>query len=536
MKVLLLIKKPMVWIPLLILLALIGWSVINEEELNIDVEEVSKRDVFEEVSGTARVAADEEIDLSFDVSGTVEEVLISEGEDVEQGQTLARLDTDLIETEVQKAEADLKAAQASLEEMQAGLTSESRDAAESKLRSAETALHNAEENMVDVEENYDQQVEDAKETLLTTDLQARLTSEERPTSYSYEPPSISGTFTGLEEGEYRITLYRSNADSGYSFRYETDLESDGTGKVSTIIPQPLGKQGLYILFPSNFARHWGVEWTVEIPNKDSVKYPELKQAFESAKENRDRAVREAERKLKEADRNYEVARSEFEATTQETRSEKIKAQEAQVEQAKAALQAANVNLQKSTLQAPVSGVVHTKHISVGENTSPGNPVFSLATEEKRHLKIWIPEVDVANLSVGDQAQVSLDAFPREEFTAKVVNISKVAVDREGVATFKTRLDFDDLDERIRVGMNADLDILTEERENVLAVPGRAVIQRNGDTYVRVIEDEVLEYREVERGLRGSDGWMEILSGLKEGEKVVTYAEDSDLEKLPVKED
>ena len=524
------------WIVLILMVLGVFWFFSGESELNIDIEEVVMGDVVEEVSGTARVTADEDVRLSFELPGTVREVLFDEGDHVEAGQVMARLDTGLRQTEVNSAEANLRSARARLEEIRSGLTTADMEAAESRVRSARTSLENAKGSLEDVKEIEDLKIKNARESLLTNDLRARLVSDERQNLYSYEPPVISGSFKGSEKGEYRLTLYRSQSDSGYSFRYETELERFGTGRVSTVVPQPLGSKGLYVTFPPNFARDWDIEWLVEIPNQNSPQYSTLNQAYESAKEGRDRTVREAERRVREAEAAYEAAKADFQAATAGTRSEQIEAQEAAVEQAEAALRASEANLAKTVLRAPISGTVDTKTVSVGETVSPGSPVFSLTGSGEPHLEIYIPEVDVANLSVGDRASVSLDAFPREDFEAEVVHISGIAGDREGVATFKTKLQFRDIDERVRVGMTADVDIVTSERSDVIAVPGRALVQRNGKTYVRMLEGDILLYREVERGLRGSDGRVEIVSGLEAGERIVTYADESDLASLEVKYD
>ncbi|MGM0628852.1 MAG: efflux RND transporter periplasmic adaptor subunit [Patescibacteria group bacterium] len=524
-------KSPYIWVIILLLVFLVVWTTDSKKELDIDIEKVDRRDITEEVSGTARVAADEELDLSFEVSGVIDEIFVEEGDKVSLGDPLARLDTDMRKSEVESAEANLRSVKAKMDEMEAGLTREDREALETKVQSALVSMENAKSALEDVKEREDRKVKNAKDSLLTTDITARLLSEERSSSYSYEPPVISGSYKGNKMGEYRITLYKSQADSGYSFRYETDLETGGNGRVSTITPQPLGDNGLYILFPPNFARGRDLEWSIEIPNTDSPRYPGLKQAYESAIESREIAIREAKRGVREAESAYESAVSDFNASVAGTRSEKLEAQRAAVEQAQIALRKAKTNLDKSTLRAPMSGTVHTEHLSLGETVSPGVPVFSFVTSEKPHLTVYIPEVDVANLSVGDTASVSLDAFREEDFKAEVTHISKTATEQEGVAAFKTRLDFKEPDKRIRVGMTADVDIVTSKKEDVIAIPARGLIRKGGQDQVRILSDGKMIYREVERGLRGSDGWVEIVSGLKAGERVITYADEKDLEDL-----
>ena len=535
-KIFLYIKKPIIWIPVLVLVLFLFWQSTKQQELDIDIEEVVKRDVVEEVSGTARVYAEEELKLSFEISGVIDKVFASEGDVVEKGDFLVALNTDLRDSEVSQAEANLKASKARLEELSSGLTSEELEVAESKVELAKVSLENSKESLEDIKEVEDIKVKNARESLLTSGLQAKFVGDNYSDDYSYDPPVISGTFTGLNFGEYRLTLYKSQTESGYSFRYRTDLEDDGIGTVSVLVPQKIGDSGLSIVFPDSFARNSNVEWLIEIPNKESSGYSLLNQAYESAKESREKSVREAERRVKEAEIAYESALSDFASVTSGVRSEQIEAQSAVVEQAEIALSVAKTNLNKTVLKAPIDGYVNVKHLSIGEAVSPGSPVFSLVTGGELHLNINIPEVDVSHLNVGDLALVKFDAFLGEIFEAEVTNISTVADDSTGVATFKTRLDFKDFDERIKVGMTADVDILTSKKEDVIAVPGRALTQIDGESHVRLIdEDGLLVYRPVVRGLRGSDGWVEVISGLEEGEKIITYADEDDLESLEKKQ-
>ncbi len=99
---------------------------------------------------------------------------------------------------------------------------------------------------------------------------------------------------------------------------------------------------------------------------------------------------------------------------------------------------------------------------------------------------------------------------------------------EGVATYKTTLQFSGNDERVKSGMTANIDILTAKAENVIAIPQRAVAQKeNGDKIVKILKDDgVVEERKVTTGLKGSDGNIEITEGIQEGEKIITSQKSS----------
>ena len=138
----------------------------------------------------------------------------------------------------------------------------------------------------------------------------------------------------------------------------------------------------------------------------------------------------------------------------------------------------------------------------------------------------MPETDIAKIEVGNKARLTLDAYgPDVVFRAQVITIDPAETIIEGVTTYKTTLEFDSEDERIRSSMTANLDILTDERQNVIAIPQRAVVTKNGEKLVRVVYDSVIEEIQVKTGLIGRNGLVEITDGLNEGDKVVTFVDE-----------
>ena len=90
-----------------------------------------------------------------------------------------------------------------------------------------------------------------------------------------------------------------------------------------------------------------------------------------------------------------------------------------------------------------------------------------------------------------------------------------------MATYKTTFQFVKENTGIKSGMTANIDILTANKENVIVIPQQAVITRDGEKFVKILADDgTIKEVEVETGLRGSDGNMEIISGINEGDKVV----------------
>jgi len=156
-------------------------------------------------------------------------------------------------------------------------------------------------------------------------------------------------------------------------------------------------------------------------------------------------------------------------------------------------------------------------VSVNQN------IISLISAGNYQVEVFVPEADIAKVKLGNTARTTLDAYNDGSiFETSVVKIDPAATFIDGVPTYKVTLSFNKLDERIKAGMTANLDILTAEKMDVLTVPTRTVYTKDVFRYIKVLnsDNSISEIR-IETGLRGSDGRLEIISGVVEGDKVVT---------------
>ncbi len=219
-------------------------------------------------------------------------------------------------------------------------------------------------------------------------------------------------------------------------------------------------------------------------------------------------------------------KQELELAKAGTANEQVLAQEANVKQAQARVQNIQAQLAKTIIRSPFSGVITKKNVRVGEIVSVNVSVVSLISESEFEIESFIPETDVAVISIGDGATITLDAYTSNDiFYAKVISIELAETVIEGVATYKTIFQFNNIDERIKSGMTANVDVLTEKLNDVIAIPQRAVASKDGKKFVRILEGKELKELEVKTGIRGSDGTIEITEGISEGDKVVTFIKD-----------
>jgi multidrug efflux pump subunit AcrA (membrane-fusion protein) len=131
----------------------------------------------------------------------------------------------------------------------------------------------------------------------------------------------------------------------------------------------------------------------------------------------------------------------------------------------------------------------------------------------------IDEMDISRVKLGQEAVVTLDALPHKKVNGKVTFISPTGKVWEDEVSYKTTITLENPGEELKDGMSATADIIIDRRNNVLLIPNRAIQGSVENPWVEVIINDKAEKRQVTLGL--SDGtYTEVLSGLKQGEKVV----------------
>ncbi len=147
--------------------------------------------------------------------------------------------------------------------------------------------------------------------------------------------------------------------------------------------------------------------------------------------------------------------------------------------------------------------------------------MTVADLESMEVKISVDELDINKIKLGQQASITSDVYPDEKFTGKVSKISMEGNSQNGVTTYDVTIKLDDR-KSLMSGMNVNVEILAESRENVLTVPVGAVRRMQGEYMVSVKDSSgSVKNVKVELGLATKDK-VEITSGLSEGD-IVLYS-------------
>jgi RND family efflux transporter MFP subunit len=208
-----------------------------------------------------------------------------------------------------------------------------------------------------------------------------------------------------------------------------------------------------------------------------------------------------------------------------SRPEDISIAEAQVISAQGQYDLALSNLNNTMIVAPESGTITQVDIKLGEQATAMKEVIKLLNVGELHTEAQVSEADIASVVVGQTIDNTFDALgPDRHFQSKVLTVNPASTLVSGVVNYKITGSLENIPE-VRPGMTSNMTILVAEKKNILVTPSASIINQDGKKVVRVITDpntKTYIQKEVSIGLEADGGDTEIISGLSEGEEVVTF--------------
>jgi HlyD family secretion protein len=271
----------------------------------------------------------------------------------------------------------------------------------------------------------------------------------------------------------------------------------------------------------------------------TAQFRQIEQSFNRSKTlYEQKAISEAE---------YETALSQYNVTK-----EQIKAAEFNVKSSTAALKEAQENLTKTTIYAPMDGTISKLSVEKGERVvgtsqMAGTELLRIANFDQMEVLVDVNENDIIRIKDNDTASIEVDAYPDRKFTGVVTQIANSAKNigsaLEQVTNFEVKIlilpeSYSDLLVKgvnpFRPGMSATASIQTEKRTDIISIPVQTITTRSDlskDTLKKnnevvaeqvfvVKDDNSLEVRVITTGIQDITN-IEVLTGLKEGERIVT---------------
>jgi HlyD family secretion protein len=590
-----------------------------DEEVSYLTEMVEREDLLQTVDANGEVVSIDEVELSFDLSGTVEEILVSIGQEVRVGESLLKLNATELLADVRSAWQAVQVAQGNLDAQRAGSSDETvavsargLDIAKASLAAAEIDYANKQELIAVITDQYDAELIASEAALqsATDDLEQTVDDNANDLEAAYDDllsaawagiievrssvakaDEVLGEQNGTMNDDYELLFGSANPDAEDAARlmYGTAADSrdaaeealidtnygdaDTIADTAELVEEAMDDAAELLLHVREALDGTPVAGDLSLTELQSLlssvdttraalqlDQAALQNAFQAVSStvvSVSGALSDATNALTQAQANYDatVAARAYQVATAEDAFETAEANlatreaevaqaeaslaqvaadprdvdlasyEAEVSRAMAAYSAAEARLAKAEITSPIVGSVTDITVEEGEQVSLGGTVVVVQTTmEQFEIIADVSESDIAKVSVGDEAEIRFDAFGSGfEVIGQVRDIDPAEKMIESVVYYEVTVQLmdEDLLDSLRPGLSADLILTTDKRENVLSVPQRALFEKEGLDYVRVMDRRGNpEDRHVEVGIRGDLGRVEILSGLEEGDEVI----------------
>lgn len=536
-------KKPIILIIIVLVLILLGSYkfFFAKKENNYNIALVEKGNIKREVSATGRVKKGEELNLGFKQSGRADKIYVEVGQEVEKGKELIKLDTNQLLIQLSQAKASLDLAKAEYDKLLAGASVQEIQAKQTAVDNAKIAHNNAQKNLDNVKQLADENLESAYDDAINVLEDSYL----KIYNAFSAADSIQRTyFNGLDQESFLAREKKSHSET-LKNQAKSCLDSVKASSSNQNIDSSLLEIGdilreVYddlkaireVCESANYRSTVSSSDKTSLDNQKSYLNTVLtsvvntQQTIANTKIVNKSNIDSAQTSLDSAEGSLKTAQDQLVLITTKPRQEDINLYEAKVRQAQASYNLLADQIADSTIKSPVDGQVAKINKEIGEQATLGESIVSLIPAKPFQIETDISEADIGKINIENLVKIILDAFPEEEFSGKIIEIEPSETIIDGVVYYKIKINLETEDEKIKPGMTANLTIMSDSRENVLTIPYRAVTEKDGKKIVKVlIDDNNFKEVEVQTGLKGSGGEIEVLSGLKEGDQVITLIKE-----------
>ena len=531
---------------LLIIVVFFGFFKKEEPE---QFTEVIRKNITQKVSVTGQVIPLKDVDLQFQIQGKVNKIEVNAGDRVEKGDTLINLDDNELNLDILSMLASKDIAQANLTKILEGSSIEEVQVYESAMRKAEVeeqryriALENAEINLENIrkiaEQNIKSSYEDALNILSSAQIKifnAYNIVDEIQRSYfiasTQDGLVVKNNVERIEEYLNQATDYISIADAVQEDESSDmailktkeflELTAESLRIVREVIEKPVYRSSVSSADKTSIDNQRSYINTIlssVIDSQQDISLAKINNAsnIDSAQTSLD----SSKEYLNIAIASLGYAKSQLDQIKAEPKQYDIDLYQAKLNQAEVSLSQSRERLSKTILISPCNGIVSDIYIEEGEIAKTSNITTSLVCENIFQIEAEVPEFDIGKISLGDKVEISLDAFSEKDFSGIINKTYPTETIIQGVVYYKIKILFDDFDESIKSGMTVDLEVITQEKENILVIPQRLITKKNQQKTIKILLDEEVKEVVVETGISNDLGEIEIISGLNEGDRII----------------
>lgn len=460
---------------------------------------VKSGDFLQQVTVSGKIIATEDLNLSFEQSGSVKSVLVNSGDKVSKGKLMVSQDTFQLSSEAQEMQAGIDLQKAKLNQLLAGASDEDIKIVNDKVVSAKDDLENQYQSaLITLNTSYN-----AIYNSYTLALYARNTYFSGNDEQSYAVQSAQNNLMSLMQ-EAKTNLEKAN----YGSQNDVDVAMDNV---------LLNLKNTY-----NYLK------IIRDQCDQTSYYSKVTSTDKTSLDNQKININTASTSLISAIQNIDVykaslsqAENQLSLKIAKPRATDIAVFEAQIKQAHAGLQNIYAQIRKKQIFSPINGVVTKVNAKTGSIFGPNELAVSLIGSGKFQIESYVPEIYISLIKIDNEANITLDSYGSGTiFKAKVILIDRAETIKDGVPTYKIKLEIEDDSKDIKTGMTANVVVTTEKKYDVISVPQGILKNRDGKKFIDVKDGDDIVEREVVLGNYSSSGQVEVISGLHEGDLVI----------------
>ena len=467
---------------------------------NLQTTTVQNGNLTAAVTASGALTSPETAPVAWQVAGTVGAVHVKVGDQVKAGDVLLELDPNKLDVSFVQNQATLLTDQTALANLLAGATQ--------------------------------QQIQAAQLTIIQ-DTQAVTTAQN--TLNSMLNPSVAYYQQQLIQAQYALSATQQTSQVT---EFQVSLNA-AQAALTTAANNLQSVKDLNARYPGYGDQHSRLTNAQTAYDSALTTYQTQQFAYEQAHNNNSVSLLSAQQALATAQANLKAAQSGPNSAAAALDRQQLATAQANLGQAridltnllagatitdvtaaKAKIAVDQALLSKTSLLAPFSGTVTELDTKSGIPVSAGTQAVVLADLSSLNVQIQVAEVDISKIKLGQEADLTLDALSGEGYTGTVSAIGYVGVSTQGVVNFPVTLNIPAPDPALKVGMTASAAIVTQEHDNVLLVPNRAIHVVGGQRTVTVLFEGQQIPVTVQVGL-SNDTQSEIIGGqLKAGDTIV----------------
>ncbi len=518
-------KARYIIIPLIFILIITGlffwWRSSANKVIQYDLYEVRRGSVASTIAVAGSVVSDKKLELGFLSPGVIKDVKVKVGDKVESGDLLASLDSALLYQQSASARAGLASAQAMYNKVLNSLRDVDKQVFYDTLEQSRIAQDIARNNLDNALRSSGLEISNAQTSLQNAQI-AYSNAQDIYNATQYTTPqsvqlaqivlnsAVMSLYNAQNNYNSVINLYNLGQASIYDVQqalatlnsmdtahksaqvnYNSALQQVSVGKINA--KASLDGARAALMMAEDIYNTVMVSTDIKINNMRDAYI-----ATQSA---------------------YNLAVSRHNQSLASPHTSDINSALAQVNMARASLGIIQAQISKASLYAPISGTITAVNIKAGE-LSGGFSAITLETAGNLLIEANISEVDINEIEVDQSVKIKFDAFTNNaEIKGKVVSIDPSATIILGTINYKVTILPEDNYMDLRPSMTADLEILTNQKEEVLFAPRRSLSRQNDSYVAEILTADGPKEVTITVGLIG-DNEIEIISGLNLGDQII----------------